>query len=189
KISCKSTIKRALSLIILFLYICLICYRIHSLEDHGTIWWFALFSLNVSNNWNPVKYITYPEHLLNRFDDLPQVDISVTTTDPVLEPPIITMNTVLSLLALEYPTNKVACYVSDDAASCITFYSLVEAAKFGKLWVPYYKKYNVQIEYETFATKVEAAAQNPITCNATGEFATFSKISKIERRNHPSIVK
>lgn len=36
------------------------------------------------------------------------------TADPVREPPIIVVNTVLSLLAVNYPANKLACYVSDD---------------------------------------------------------------------------
>ena len=69
----------------------------------------------------------------------------VTTTDPVLEPPILTANTVLSLLAVDYPANKLACYVSDDGGSPITFYSLVEASKFAKLWVPFCKKYCIEV--------------------------------------------
>jgi len=72
------------------------------------------------------------------------VDLLVTTADPVLESPIITVNTVLSLLALDYPTNKLACYVSDDGCSPLTFYALVEASKFVKLWIPFCKKHNVQ---------------------------------------------
>ncbi|XP_050380552.1 cellulose synthase-like protein H1 isoform X2 [Argentina anserina] len=78
-------------------------------------------------------------------DELPAVDLFVTTTDPELEPPVITVNTVLSLLAINYPTNKLACYVSDDGCSPITLYSLVEASKFAKIWVPFCKKYNVQV--------------------------------------------
>lgn len=69
----------------------------------------------------------------------------VTTADPVLEPPIITVNTVLSLMAVDYPTNKLACYVSDDGCSPVTFYSLIEASKFARLWIPFCKKYNVQV--------------------------------------------
>ncbi|KAA8526525.1 hypothetical protein F0562_008272 [Nyssa sinensis] len=69
----------------------------------------------------------------------------VTTADPILEPPIITVNTVLSLLAVDYPANKLACYVSDDGCSPLTFYALVEASKFAKLWVPFCKKYNIQV--------------------------------------------
>ncbi|KAI3695459.1 hypothetical protein L1987_78456 [Smallanthus sonchifolius] len=69
----------------------------------------------------------------------------VTTADPILEPCIITMNTVLSLLAVHYPTNKLALYLSDDACSPLTYYSLVETTKFAKLWVPFCKKFNIQV--------------------------------------------
>ena len=80
-----------------------------------------------------------------RVPELPPVDLFVTTADPVLEPPIITVNTVLSLLALDYPANKLACYVSDDGCSPLVFYALVEASKFAEFWVPFCKKYNVQV--------------------------------------------
>lgn len=73
------------------------------------------------------------------------MDLFVTTADPVLESPIITVNTVLSLLALDYPANKLACYVSDDGCSPLTFYALLEASKFAKFWVPFCKKHNVQV--------------------------------------------
>lgn len=82
---------------------------------------------------------------MGRAQDLPPVDLFVTTADVVLEPPIITVNTVLSLLALDYPANKLACYVSDDGCSPITFYALQEASKFAKNWVPFCKKYDVQV--------------------------------------------
>ncbi|KAH7576720.1 hypothetical protein JRO89_XS01G0135700 [Xanthoceras sorbifolium] len=82
---------------------------------------------------------------LNREQELPPVDMFVTTADPVLEPPIITVNTVLSLMALDYPANKLACYVSDDGCSPLNFYALVEASKLAKLWVPFCKKYNVKV--------------------------------------------
>jgi len=75
--------------------------------------------------------------------ELPPVDLFVTTADPLLEPPIITVNTVLSLLALDYPPHKLACYVSDDGCSPLTFYALQEASKFAKFWVPLCKKYDV----------------------------------------------
>ena len=78
-------------------------------------------------------------------EELPAVDMFVTTADPVAEPPILTVNTVLSLLAVDYPPNKLACYVSDDGCSALTFYALVEASNFAKLWVPFCKKYNVQL--------------------------------------------
>ena len=84
-------------------------------------------------------------HFIHRVPELPRIDLFVTTADPVLEPPIITANTVLSLLALDYPTNKLACYVSDDGCSPLTYYGLVEASKFAKFWVPFCKKNNIQL--------------------------------------------
>ncbi|KAI4334133.1 hypothetical protein L6164_018862 [Bauhinia variegata] len=100
-----------------------------------------------SAKWTPAEAKTYPERLFQWVSEseLPPVDLFVTTADPELEPPIITVNTVLSLLALDYPANKLACYVSDDGCSPLTFYALVEASKFAKLWVPFCKKYNVQV--------------------------------------------
>lgn len=77
--------------------------------------------------------------------ELPPVDVFVTTADEVLEPPIITINTVLSLLAVDYPAHKLACYVSDDGCSPLILYSLFQASNFAKLWIPFCKKYNVQI--------------------------------------------
>ena len=73
------------------------------------------------------------------------MDLFVTTADVELEPPIITVNTVLSLLAVDYPANKLACYVSDDGCSPLILYSLMEASNFAKLWVPFCKKHNLQV--------------------------------------------
>ena len=88
------------------------------------------------------------------------MDLLVTTADPVLEPPIITVNTVLSLMAIEYPAHKLACYVSDDGCSPLTFYALVQASKFAKLWVPFCKKYNVQVRAPFRYFSDEATAIN-----------------------------
>ncbi|KAJ6327096.1 hypothetical protein OIU78_014058 [Salix suchowensis] len=43
--------------------------------------------------------------------DLPGIDIFVSTADPEKEPPLITANTVLSVLAADYPFEKLSCYV------------------------------------------------------------------------------
>lgn len=77
--------------------------------------------------------------------EFPAVDVFVTTADAILEPSIITMNTVLSLLAVDFPSDKLAVYLSDDGCSPLTYYSLVETIKFAKVWVPFCKKYNVQV--------------------------------------------
>ncbi|XP_043689356.1 cellulose synthase-like protein H1 [Telopea speciosissima] len=150
----RNTLQRVLDLIIFFLLLLFLFYLLLSFNVHGVAWKLAFFCeswftfcwiLTMNARWTPVDYTTYPERLLQwAGDELPPVDMFVTTTDAVLEPPIITVNTVLSLLAVDYPAHKLACYVSDDGASPLTFYSLVEAAKFAKLWVPFCKRYEVQ---------------------------------------------
>ncbi|CAN6438858.1 unnamed protein product [Victoria cruziana] len=60
------------------------------------------------------------------------------------EPPLITANTVLSILAVDYPVEKVACYVSDDGAAMLTFEALSETSEFARKWVPFCKKFNVE---------------------------------------------
>ncbi|XWS30964.1 hypothetical protein CRYUN_Cryun23aG0036400 [Craigia yunnanensis] len=168
-----------------------------SYASHGSL--SIGFSLSAANGilWNSKRI----QKTLNR--------------DPVLEPPIITVNTVLSLLAVDYPADKLACYLSDDGCSPLTFYSLVEASKFAKLWVPFCKKYKSQVrapfryflddpisssansefkqdwkkmkaEYEHLSLKIEEAGRKSAPCNLTGEFAVFFKV---ERSNHPTIIK
>ncbi|KAH9307456.1 hypothetical protein KI387_035367 [Taxus chinensis] len=58
--------------------------------------------------WQHVDYKAYPERLTNRYggesaSKLLPVDIIITTTDPFKEPALMTANTVLSVLALDYP--------------------------------------------------------------------------------------
>ncbi|CAA2974879.1 cellulose synthase [Olea europaea subsp. europaea] len=53
--------------------------------------------------------------------ELAAVDFFVSTVDTLKEPPLITVNTVLSILSVDYPVDKVSCYVSDDVAAMITF--------------------------------------------------------------------
>lgn len=76
--------------------------------------------------------------------ELAAVDFFVSTVDPLKEPPLITANTVLSILAVDYPVDKVSCYVSDDGAAMLTFESLVETADFARRWVPFCKKYSIE---------------------------------------------
>ncbi|KAL2486350.1 putative cellulose synthase A catalytic subunit 9 [UDP-forming] [Abeliophyllum distichum] len=76
--------------------------------------------------------------------ELAAVDIFVSTVDPLKEPPLITANTVLSILAVDYPVDKVACYVSDDGAAMLTFEALSETSEFARKWVPFCKKFNLE---------------------------------------------
>ena len=53
-------------------------------------------------------------------------------------------NTVLSILAVDYPVDKVSCYVSDDGAAMLTFEALSETSEFARKWVPFCKKFNIE---------------------------------------------
>ncbi|KAL0301058.1 UNVERIFIED_CONTAM: Cellulose synthase-like protein E1 [Sesamum radiatum] len=77
-------------------------------------------------------------------NDLPGVDVFVCTADPTIEPPMMVMNTVLSVMAYDYPPEKLAVYLSDDAGSDLTFYALLEASNFSKHWIPYCKRFAVE---------------------------------------------
>ncbi|KGN63228.1 cellulose synthase-like protein H1 [Cucumis sativus] len=225
KIEVKRPIQRLLDLTIFFLLISLLLYRFLILRSHAftylhtlaflcELWFTFTWLLLINVTWNPIHYNTYPQRLLKRVDELPPVDVFVTTADPVLEPPLITVNTVLSLLAADYPANRLAVYVSDDGCSPITFYSLLEALAFAKIWVPFCKKYEVQVrapfryfsgdlsfdgteefqcewrrmkdEYEKLRRNVEEAAKNVVSPEIMRDLADFSNI---ESSNHPPIIK
>ena len=76
--------------------------------------------------------------------ELAPIDIFVSTVDPLKEPPLITANTVLSILSVDYPIDKVACYVSDDGAAMLTFEALSETSEFARKWVPFCKKFKIE---------------------------------------------
>lgn len=76
--------------------------------------------------------------------DLPGIDVFVSTADPEKEPPLVTANTILSILAADYPVEKLACYVSDDGGALLTFEAMAEAASFANIWVPFCRKHNIE---------------------------------------------
>lgn len=76
--------------------------------------------------------------------DLPGIDVFVSTADPEKEPPLVTANTILSILAADYPVEKLACYVSDDGGALLTFEAMAEAASFANIWVPFCRKHIIE---------------------------------------------
>ncbi|KAB1221657.1 Cellulose synthase-like protein E6 [Morella rubra] len=54
------------------------------------------------------------------------------------------INTVLSVMAYDYPPEKLTVYLSDDGCSDLTFYAMLEAARFSKIWLPFCKKFRVE---------------------------------------------
>ncbi|OAY66421.1 Cellulose synthase-like protein D1, partial [Ananas comosus] len=60
------------------------------------------------------------------------------------EPVLVTANTILSILAADYPVEKLSCYVSDDGGALLTFEAMAEAASFANLWVPFCRKHGIE---------------------------------------------
>ncbi|KAE8645737.1 cellulose synthase-like protein H1 isoform X2 [Cucumis sativus] len=222
KLAIKKPIQRSVELLILILAISLLLYRLLYLQSHALLSLLAFFSelcftfdwfLYLLLNWNPVDYKTYPQHF-KQVHEVPAVDVLVTTADWKLEPSVMVANTVLSLLAVDYPAGKLTCYISDDGGSPVLLYALVEASNFARIWVPFCKKYNVQVrapfryfsgkspsaaghefqqeekrmkdEYERLREKIEAAEENPMVYETSKYYEAFRNTDK---KNHPTIIK
>ncbi|KAF5472625.1 hypothetical protein F2P56_009327 [Juglans regia] len=126
-------------------------------EEAGRRWaWVGLF---VSEIWfcfywfltavvrgNPIYRYTFKDRLSLRYQssNLPGIDIFVCTADPTIEPPVMVINTVLSVMAFDYPPEKLNVYLSDDGGSDLTFYAMLEASRFSKIWLPFCKKFKVE---------------------------------------------
>ncbi|XP_058188721.1 cellulose synthase A catalytic subunit 2 [UDP-forming]-like isoform X2 [Rhododendron vialii] len=135
-------------------------YRVrHPVHDAYGLWltsviceiWFALsWVLDQLPKCFPIERETYLDRLSLRYEkggkpsELAPIDVLVTTVDPTKEPPLTTANTVLSILAVDYPVDKIACYVSDDGAAMLTFEALAETSEFARKWVPFCKKFNIE---------------------------------------------
>lgn len=225
RIPLRCAVRRASHVAISLLFILWLLHRLSSLRHHRLPYllaflcesWFAfVWLLNVNIKWSPILRRTHPDRILKRCEDLPAVDMFVTTADPVLEPPIVTVNTVLSLLAAEYPARKLACYVSDDSCSPVTYYALVEASEFAKSWVPFCRKYRASVRapfvyfsrepdphqlhsvgflqeresmeslYEQLTKRIEEASR---TCHIPQLLDELALLFKHDRGDSPSVVK
>ncbi len=87
----------------------------------------------------------FPENLekVMKKSDFPTLDVFICTADPYKEPPMRLVNTALSVMAYDYPTEKISVYVSDDGGSQLTLFACMEAAKFASQWLPFCRKNNI----------------------------------------------
>ncbi|TYH45670.1 hypothetical protein ES332_D11G281700v1 [Gossypium tomentosum] len=108
--------------------------------------WFSFYwLLTTVCRWNAVIRIPFIHRLSQRYGkELPGIDIFVCTADPLIEPPSLVVNTVLSMMAYDYPPEKLSVYLSDDGGSNLLFYAMLEAANFSKTWLPFCKKFQVE---------------------------------------------
>lgn len=93
--------------------------------------------------WRPISRTTFPENLPED-DELPGLDVFVCTADPVKEPPLKVMNTVISAMALDYPPEKLSVYLSDDGGSSVTLHAIREACQFAKPWIRFCRRYGIK---------------------------------------------
>ncbi|KAG7621576.1 Nucleotide-diphospho-sugar transferase [Arabidopsis suecica] len=103
-----------------------------------------MWATTTSLRLNPIHRTEYPEKYAAKPEDFPKLDVFICTADPYKEPPMMVVNTALSVMAYEYPSHKISVYVSDDGGSSLTLFALMEAAKFSKHWLPFCKNNNVQ---------------------------------------------
>jgi len=54
----------------------------------------------------------------------------VSTADPEKESPLVTANTILSILAANYHVDKLSCYVFDDGGLLLTFDAMAKGNTF-----------------------------------------------------------
>lgn len=114
------------------------------------VWFSFSWLLYQLPKFNPIKMIpnltALQKHceLPNNSSTLPNIDVFVTTADPVDEPVLYTMNCVLSILATDYPIDRYSCYLSDDSGALILYEALVEVASFAALWVPFCRKHSIE---------------------------------------------
>jgi cellulose synthase A len=120
---------------------------------------------------------------------LSPIDIFVTTADPIKEPPLVTANTILSILALDYPAHKISCYISDDGASMLTFEALQETAEFAQKWVPFCKQFSVEprAPEKYFSEKIDFL-KDKIQTSYVKERRTM-KVSSIASLNYRNVIR
>ncbi|KAL6313225.1 hypothetical protein AAG906_018691 [Vitis piasezkii] len=131
------------------------------------------------------------------------------------EPPIDVVNTALSVMAYDYPTEKLSVYVSDDGGSQLTLFAFMEAARFASHWLPYCKKNKIvercpkayfasnpswfpetdqiQLMYENMRVRVETAVKSGIIShdyiNSKQELEAFSRWTDgFTSQNHPAVI-
>ncbi|KAL2469763.1 Cellulose synthase-like protein G1 [Abeliophyllum distichum] len=136
--------------------------------------------LSQAFQWNPISRKVFPERLPGN-DKLPSIDVFICTTNPIKEPSVDVMNTVISAMAMEYPADKLHVYLSDDGGSSVTFQAVKEAWKFSKWWIPFCRKYEVKARCPAAYFLADESEEG----NGNGKFSSIEFIAekkKIEEK-------
>nr|CAB3454607.1 unnamed protein product [Digitaria exilis] len=117
----------------------------------GDVWFGFSWVLNQLPKLKPTKRVPDIAAIRDQYESstpgeskLPGIDVFITTVDPVDEPILYTVNSILSILATDYPVDKYACYLSDDGGTLVHYEAMFEVANFAKLWVPFCRKHSVE---------------------------------------------
>ncbi|PIN11330.1 Cellulose synthase (UDP-forming) [Handroanthus impetiginosus] len=151
----RATLSRLHMLFHFAIVLALLYYRISNLI-HGTVpllsWGLItlseliftfIWTLSQGFRWRPVVRTVAPENLPGD-ETMPGVDVFICTADPKKEPVVEVMNTVLSAMALDYPPEKLAVYLSDDGGAAVTLYAMKKASLFARSWLPFCRKYGIK---------------------------------------------
>ncbi|KAK6265693.1 hypothetical protein QUC31_016530 [Theobroma cacao] len=142
-----------------------------------------IWGLTLAFRWQPLSRSVSVDKIPADMD-LPGLDVFVCTADPQKEPTVEVMNTVLSALALDYPPEKLAVYLSDDGGSYITLYALKEAFRFATCWLPFCKKYGIKTRCpEAFFSSLAKYEQLPTTDEFSAENEELEMKYRLVKRN------
>ncbi|KAJ1291343.1 hypothetical protein BS78_02G309600 [Paspalum vaginatum] len=188
---------RLLNLARLVLIVQFFIWRIrHQDSDSMVLWWITVVGdfwfgvswlLNQASKLNPIRRVPNLALLNQHYDppggggsssQLPCVDAFINTVDPVDEPVLCTMNSVLSILATDYPVDRHATYFSDDGGSLVHYEALHETARFAALWTPFCRKHRV--EPRAPESYFSAKADGPYAGDAPGEFVDDRRRVRLE---------
>ncbi|KMZ76179.1 hypothetical protein ZOSMA_105G00060 [Zostera marina] len=171
-----------------------------------------MWALNQAYHWRPIHRQTHPERLPTK--ELLGMDVFICTTDPYKEPPMGVVNAALSVMAYDYPMEKLSVYLSDDGGSDLTLFAFMEAAEFAKHWIPFCKMNDIMMRspqayfdsnivnddnkikvlYEKMKGKVEAVMTNGRVeehhLQSEIEHRVFQKWEqeRFTRHEHPSVI-
>ncbi|KAJ8543417.1 hypothetical protein K7X08_005940 [Anisodus acutangulus] len=110
----------------------------------GEVCFIVKWFFGQGTRWRPVVRDVFPDNITCQDSQLPAIDVMVFTANPKKEPIVDVMNTLISAMALDYPTDKLAVYLSDDAGCPLSLYAMEEACSFAKLWIPFCRKYGIK---------------------------------------------
>ncbi|XP_010912201.1 cellulose synthase-like protein G3 [Elaeis guineensis] len=174
-----------------------------------------MWGLGQPFRWRSVRRREFPDSLIDMVarKNLPALDVFICTADPHKEPPMSVVSTALSVMAFDYPTDRLSVYVSDDGGSEVTLFAFVEAAMFARYWLPFCRENGLKerspevyfsssiggnsdkmkLMYRAMKEKVEGALQRGyVTGNdliaTPKETEIFKKWKGFTCHDHPSII-